>query len=100
MGFDDRPTNGKSYACSGGFRRKERLEDTVFVCPIYSCAGVFNGDQDTGRLLNDIGPYPQLARSIDNGVHCLDRVHSQIQKHLLQLASICKQWWESLAQFS
>ena len=29
MGFDDRPTNGKSYPHSFGFCREERLKDTL-----------------------------------------------------------------------
>jgi hypothetical protein len=100
MGFHNRPTNGKSYSRSGGFCRKERFEDAVLVFPLYSRPRVFNGDQNTGRLLNVIGPYPQNACTIGDGAHRFDRVHNQIQKYLLQLTSIGKQLRESLAQFS
>ena len=30
----------------------------------------------------------QLARAIVHGAHCLDRVHDQVEQHLLQLHSI------------
>ena len=100
MGLNDRPTNGKSYSSSSGLCRKERLEDTVLVFALYSNSRIFNGDQNTGRLLNEIGTYPQHSRSIGNGAHRFDRIHNQIQKNLLQLASISKQLWESLAQLS
>jgi len=49
VGFDDRPTNGKSYSRALGFCREERLEDTVFVLTVYSRPGVFNGDQNSRR---------------------------------------------------
>src|SRR5260370_34185782 len=75
----------------------KRLEDTVLVFSIYSCPGVFYGDKDSGGPLNDTGPYPQLPRTIGDRVHGFDRVHSQVQKNLLQLASIGQQGLESFA---
>ena len=100
MGFDNRPANGKSYSRSGGFCRKERFEDAVLVILLYSRPRIFNGDQNTGRLLTVIGPYPQKACAVGNGAHRIYRVHNQIQKNLLQLTSIGKQLRESLAQFN
>jgi len=97
MGLDDRTADRKSYSGPGGFCRKERFEDTVLVFSIYSCPGVFYGDKDSGGPLNDTGPYPQLPRTVGDRVHGFDRVHSQVQKNLLQLASIGQQGLESFA---
>src|SRR5476651_1468673 len=97
MRLDDRTTNSKSYPRTGGFCRKERLEDTVSVLTFNSCPKIFNGDQNAGRPLDAIGRYPQPACTIADRAHCFDRVHNQIQKNLLQLAPIGKQRWKSLA---
>jgi len=100
MGLDDRPTDGKSYSGSSGLCCKERLEDKVLVLTLYSRTRVLNGDRNPGRLLNDIGANPQHPRTIGDGAHRFNRVHNQIQKYLLQLASIGKQLWEAIAQLS
>jgi len=74
MGFDDRPANGKSYSRPLGFCCKEGLKDTVFIFIIYSCPGVLNGDQNSRRVLNEIGPYPQQAHTIGDRAHGFDCV--------------------------
>jgi len=97
MGLNDRPTVGKSYSGSGGLCCKERLEA---VLTLHSCTSVLNGDRNPGRLVNDIGANPQHARTIGDGAHRFNRVHNQIQKYLLQLASIGVQFREAIAQIS
>jgi len=100
MGLDDRPRNVKSYSGSGGLRCNERLEDTILVLTLYPYTNVFNGDHNPERFSNNIGADPQGTRTISEGAHGFNGIHNQIQKYLLQLASIGKQLWESIAQIS
>ena len=100
MRLDDRPRNVKSYSGSRGLCRNERLEDTILVLTLYPYTRVFNGDHNPGRFSNNIGADPEGTRTISEGVHGLNGIYNQIQKYLLQLASICKQLWKSIAQLS
>ena len=97
MGLDDHPTNGKPYAGPGGLCRKKRFEDTVLVLTPQSRTGVFHGNHNIGGLLDDIGAHLQVAGTIGHGAHCFDRVRNQIQKYLLQLASIARQLEDAVA---
>src|SRR6202035_3674836 len=98
MGLDDRLANGQSYSCSGRFRRKDRLQNALLVLRIYSRSGIFDGDQDTGVLLNEIRFDPQQADPVANGSHRFDGIHEQIQENLLQLRSIREELRKSLTQ--
>src|SRR5277367_588986 len=97
VGLDNRLTNGKSDACSAGLCRKEGLENTVYIFPIYSGSRILNGDQYMRGLLNDIGLNPQQACAVDR-THCFNRICTQIKKNLLQLASIGNTLRQSLTQ--
>jgi len=100
MGLDNRPANGKSDSGAGGLCGKERLENTVLVLIRYSHAGVFHGDHNIEGLWTDIGLYSQHTGPIGDGAHRFDRVHNQIHKYLMQLASIGQQLWEVISQIS
>jgi hypothetical protein len=52
--LDDRPTNSKSNTHSAGLCRKEGLENTVSVFPIYSGSRILDGDQNVRRLPTNI----------------------------------------------
>jgi len=59
MGFYDRLADSQPNSRARGFRRKERLKDSALVYRNYSRAGVFDGDEHTRMVLNEIRPYPQ-----------------------------------------
>jgi len=61
VGVNDGAADGKSYSGSLGLSCKERFEDLILVFLVYSRPGVFDGHQNAGRVLNDIGPDPQQA---------------------------------------
>jgi hypothetical protein len=86
MSIDNRSANGKPDSRAGGLRRKERLENTVLIFPIYTRSRVLEGDDDIGSLLRHVRSYPQLACIIWGQVHCLDRIDHKVKEDLSQYA--------------
>jgi hypothetical protein len=69
------------------FRRKERLEDPANIFRIDPRSGILHTYQHTDGSVS-LGSNPQHPRSTRDGGHGFDRIHDQVQNHLLQLDSI------------
>src|SRR5512132_826504 len=84
----DRAADRQADADAFGFGRVERLEDSLRTIRIEPDAGIAYLDHHAVRALCRYDR--QLARAIVHGAHCLDRVHDQVEKHLLKLHSIAR----------
>src|SRR6516162_4145550 len=97
--LDNRLTNRKSNTCSTGLCCKEGLENTVSVFPIYSGSRILYRNKNIRRRFrNYVGLNPQQAGALDEA-HCINRICTQIEKNLLQLAPISNKLRQSLTQF-
>src|SRR5882757_2097485 len=87
MGLNDRTADRQTHPHTARFRREQRIEYPLEILRADSCSGVRHRYLYAAAVV-DLGFHAQDPRLI-RGRHRFGGVCDQVQKHLLQLDSIC-----------
>src|SRR6266850_26872 len=87
MRLDDRTADRQPHAHAAGLGGEEGAEQLVHAVRIDPDAGILHGHQHLITLVR-LRTNHQLARPVRDGRHRLDRIHDEVDEHLLQLDPI------------
>ena len=89
MGLDDGAADRQADADAVRLGRVERLEHLLDALRIEPAAGIAHLNQDDVRAVVPRHDR-QEARAVADGAHGLDRIHDQVEEHLLQLDPVAR----------